>query len=496
VDLTDEDGVRAVLDRVRDESGRIDVLVHAAGLEISHLLPDKEPEEYELVFDVKADGWFNLLKAAEDLPVSAAVVFSSIAARFGNGGQTDYAAANDLLCKCISNLRSTRPDTRGIAIDWTAWGEIGMASRGSIPKMMKQSGIDMLPPTAGIPVLGRELTWGGAEREVVIGLHLGALLEEWDDQGGLDVDAVQPVNPGPMLGRVVRMGVYEGLVVETELDPARQAFLYDHKIDDTAVLPGVMGVEGFAELAELALPGWQIQSIEDVRFLAPFKFYRGKPREVRLVADFVPEGDSVVALCSLIGVRHLAKQPEPQVTTHFTGRVRMGRAATEPARSAAPHRGEGPVVRSDDVYRVYFHGPAYRVVHSVWRDSGDEVIGMMAADLPANHTPAGRPLSIAPRHIELCFQTAGVLEMGSDGTMGLPLQIGRIEKLRDASEGASFSVVTRRGQGESAGFDAQVLDESGNVYLRMEDYRTVELPGAVDADRIAPIRSVIERRDA
>jgi hypothetical protein len=73
-------------------------------------------------------------------------VFSSIAGRFGNGGQTDYSAANDLLCKSVSAFRTHRPGTAGIAIDWTAWADIGMATRGSIPKMMALAGIDMLPP--------------------------------------------------------------------------------------------------------------------------------------------------------------------------------------------------------------------------------------------------------------------------------------------------------------------------------------------------------------
>ncbi|HBL27902.1 MAG TPA: hypothetical protein DD490_13770, partial [Acidobacteria bacterium] len=78
-----------------------------------------------LVFDVKADGWFHLLSALGDLPLGAAVVFSSIAGRFGNDGQTDYSAANDLLCKQVSAFRHSRPGTLGIALDWTAWGGIG-----------------------------------------------------------------------------------------------------------------------------------------------------------------------------------------------------------------------------------------------------------------------------------------------------------------------------------------------------------------------------------
>ena len=112
VNLTDAAAVANVISQVRERHGRIDVLLHAAGLERSHFLPDKDPEEFDLVFGVKADGWFNLLKSIGDMPLGATVAFSSIAGRFGNAGQTDYSAANDLLCKFTSSFRSTRPQTR------------------------------------------------------------------------------------------------------------------------------------------------------------------------------------------------------------------------------------------------------------------------------------------------------------------------------------------------------------------------------------------------
>ena len=128
------------------------------------------------------------------MPLGATVAFSSIAARFGNRGQADYSAANDLLCKIASNFRTTRPATRAIAIDWTAWAGIGMAARGSIPKMMEAAGIDMLPPEAGIPLIRRELTMGGTRGEVVIGQRLGILMNELDSTGGL-LTAGIVVNP-------------------------------------------------------------------------------------------------------------------------------------------------------------------------------------------------------------------------------------------------------------------------------------------------------------
>ena len=63
VNLTDADAVAEVIAEVRRRSGRIDVLLHAAGMERSHFLPDKDPREFDLVFDVKSHGWFNLLRA-------------------------------------------------------------------------------------------------------------------------------------------------------------------------------------------------------------------------------------------------------------------------------------------------------------------------------------------------------------------------------------------------------------------------------------------------
>ena len=51
-----------------------------------------------------AKGWYHLMRALGDTPVGAVVAFSSIAGRFGNAGQIDYAAANDLLAKLVAKV--------------------------------------------------------------------------------------------------------------------------------------------------------------------------------------------------------------------------------------------------------------------------------------------------------------------------------------------------------------------------------------------------------
>ena len=492
VNLTDADGVAAIIKQVRERSGRIDVLLHAAGIERSHFLPDKDAGEFDLVFDVKSDGWFNLLHAIGNMPLGATVAFSSIAGRFGNAGQTDYSSANDLLCKITSSFRATRPGTRGMVIDWTAWGGIGMATRGSIPRMMEVAGIDMLPPEAGIPLIRRELTTGGTRGEIVIGQRLGVLLNEWDATGGLDTSTPgkKPLRPGVMIGGLSGMSLQSGLKIETTLDPATQPFLRDHQIDSTPVLPGVMGIEAFAEAAVCWLPDWHVAAIEDVNFLAPFKFYRNEPRTLTIETVTHPQDDTLLADCRLTGSRSLPAQTEPQVTTHFTARVRLTKHPAEAVTTTPLGKPGGHIIEAADIYPLYFHGPAYQVVRRAWWD-GKQMVGLMAESLPHNHHPSQLPTVVAPRLIELCFQTAGLWEMGVQGRMGLPLHIHKVRLygMPEATETALFAVVTP--DADEGSFHAEVVDMKGNRYLQLSGYRTVAVANAVDAERLKALKAAM-----
>ncbi|MGB5658157.1 MAG: SDR family NAD(P)-dependent oxidoreductase [Thermoanaerobaculia bacterium] len=488
VDLLDGEAVDRVIAEVRERHGRIDVLIHAAGLEISHALSDKSGEEFDLVFDVKSQGWFHLLKSASDMPVGATVAFSSIAGRFGNAGQTDYSAANDLLCKLTSNLRTSRPETRGVAIDWTAWSGIGMASRGSIPKMMELAGIGMLAPEAGVPIVRRELE-AGTRGEVVVAEDLGVLLEDSEPEGGLDAETIRSRQRGPMISGFEARQTPRGLVAVGNIVPTEQPFLDDHRIDGTAVLPGVMGIEAFAEASRLLAPNRQVIAVEEVVFLSPFKFYRDEARSLEIEAFLGLESEEVVASCRLVGRRQLAKQSEEKETVHFVGRVRLGGQVppTFPVEVPAPAPGEG--LLSEDIYRLYFHGPAYRVIDLAWRE-GSAVIGRLAEGLPPNHLPDERPVLMAPRLIELCFQTAGLWEIGQTGRLGLPWRVESVSTHRsaEAAQGRVMAVVQPRSDGS---FDAKVVDQKGHLLANLTGYRTAETPVAVGEGVLARLRSAL-----
>ncbi|MBP6763483.1 MAG: SDR family NAD(P)-dependent oxidoreductase, partial [Rubrivivax sp.] len=491
VDLRDGAAVAAAVDDVRQRNGRIDVLLHAAGLEISRNLPEKEPREFDLVFDVKADGWFNLMHAARDLPIASTVVFSSVAGRFGNQGQTDYSAANDLLCKITSHLRRTRPDTRALALDWTAWGGIGMATRGSIPKIMEMAGVQMLPPDAGVAWIRRELQASAFRGEVIVAGVLGMMAAELHASGGADLSALAgAVKPGPMFG-TARLSVHDGVVVTTTLDPGQQPFLDHHRIDGIAVLPGVMGMEAFAEAASLLAPELRVLAVEDVAFAAPLKFYRNEPRTISVQAVISPDGDGLVAQTRLVAERTLAGQAQAQRTVHFTGRVRLARAAPAAEKSVPPGMADAAPMSPPQVYTFYFHGPAYQVVASAWR-AGDQAVAALSATLPEHHQPPSAPLSTAPRLVELCFQTAGLWEAGLEGRLALPAHVGSARVLRDPAKakGALHAVARATAPGR---FDCAVVDSTGQVFVRLDDYQSIPLPTPIAAAVAADLRATFGR---
>ncbi len=492
VDLTDADAVGQVLAEVRGTTERIDLLLHAAGVDISRALPDKEAREYDLVHDVKADGWFNVTHAAGDLPVGATVVFSSVAGRFGNAGQTDYSAANDLLCKVTSSLRRSRPETRALAFDWTAWGGIGMATRGSTPKVMEMAGVEMLPPEAGTAWIRRELTSHGFRGEVVVAGELGLMGGGFHPTGGLDPATVD-VRSSALGGEVVRADVLEGLVVRTTLDPKAQPFLNDHRIEGTPVLPGVMGMEAFAEAARLLVPGWFVVGVEDVDFRTPVKFYRDEPRAMTVTARIRPEAGQLVAECRLEAERVLPGSDVPQRTVHFTGSVRLAPEPLPPDEMTPVGRSaDASVIAPADVYRLYFHGPAFQVVSEAWRDDGGAA-GRLAGHLPADHEPSSTPTLLGPRLEELCFQVAGLWEAGHEGRLALPAHVDRLKVLGEVATGETGEVVAvaHPVAGEPGVFDCEVVDRGGKVLLRLEGYHTVPMPGPLADDVREPLRHVM-----
>ncbi len=122
----------------------ITLLVHAAGVIFSRPLRNVTAAEMAQVLETKILGLHRLLAAIESPRLRGIVAFSSTAGCFGAAGNLDYAAANGYLAGL-----STAP-TPLLAIAWSAWAEVGMASNEATRQFLDTAGITQIPLEKGI----------------------------------------------------------------------------------------------------------------------------------------------------------------------------------------------------------------------------------------------------------------------------------------------------------------------------------------------------------
>jgi len=169
VDVRDFAAVGAALADLRARRGRIDGVVHGAGVLDDRLIADKTAEGFVGVWETKVDG-ARALAAGLDPDIRFLVLFGSVSGVFGNRGQCDYAAANDAL-DTLARSWEGRFTGRVLSVDWGPWlpadtvtGD-GMVSPELLRSYARQ-GVSALHPDDGVAALLTELAHG-AEPQVV-----------------------------------------------------------------------------------------------------------------------------------------------------------------------------------------------------------------------------------------------------------------------------------------------------------------------------------------
>ncbi|MEJ8641392.1 SDR family NAD(P)-dependent oxidoreductase [Streptomyces sp. MS1.HAVA.3] len=163
-DVTDERAVRAVVADVRERHGRLDGIVHGAGVLRDGLLRDKQPADFAEVFTTKVAGARHLAAAAAEHGAWPAprflALFGSVAGVYGNRGQSDYAAANDALDGLAHTWAESFPG-RVLSVDWGPWAaEAGGMVTPELERAYARRGIPLISPDSGTAAFLAELAHG------------------------------------------------------------------------------------------------------------------------------------------------------------------------------------------------------------------------------------------------------------------------------------------------------------------------------------------------
>ncbi|QQP96966.1 SDR family NAD(P)-dependent oxidoreductase [Lysobacter enzymogenes] len=174
LDLADAAHVEAGIAAILAAHGRLDGIVHSAGLVRDGLIAHKRSEDLAEVLAPKVAGSVHLDRASRALDLDFFALFSSGAAAIGNVGQGDYAAANGFLDRYAAHRQALvavgQRRGRSLAIDWPLWRDGGMRMPAAAQAAM-QAGTGMRPMATanGMAAFQRSLAGGAAQTLVIEG---------------------------------------------------------------------------------------------------------------------------------------------------------------------------------------------------------------------------------------------------------------------------------------------------------------------------------------
>jgi acyl transferase domain-containing protein/NAD(P)H-dependent flavin oxidoreductase YrpB (nitropropane dioxygenase family)/NAD(P)-dependent dehydrogenase (short-subunit alcohol dehydrogenase family) len=175
VDVRDAAAFGGLLDTIQQRFGPLAGVIHGAGVIEDRLVRDKTPESFDRVFDTKVVSARVIAERLRPEGLRFCLFFASVASRYGNKGQADYAAANEVLSKLALDLDRRWP-ARVAAIAWGPWSGIGMVAE--LEKHLVQRGLRLISPEEGPALLIAELLHGRkGESEVILGGGAEALTQ-------------------------------------------------------------------------------------------------------------------------------------------------------------------------------------------------------------------------------------------------------------------------------------------------------------------------------
>ncbi|MCG8636870.1 MAG: SDR family NAD(P)-dependent oxidoreductase, partial [Desulfobacterales bacterium] len=378
VDIRDTAQVKGIFDQIRKDIGPVSAVIHGAGVLEDKLIAEKKADQFKRVFETKVKGLEAILEAVKDTPLKYMVLFSSVAARFGNQGQCDYAMANEVLNKVAQSQARINPECRYISINWGPWAG-GMVNDG-LKKEFSKRGIELIPLAAGAEQLLVEM---GNPDKNCIEVVIGAALTSPD-----------PNSKSP-----------SKKVLSQIMGSKASPIITHHKINHEPVVPLAMMVDLFACAAEQNNPDLKFVGLDEMRLLKGITpGDTDLPVQINLTKS-TPDGGMQSAHVTLT-----SRDKKGIETVHANGITLVRPSIPEPpALSETAFMDLHPYGMSvEEAYeKVLFHGKGLQCIKSVNGVSpkGIDVVACPAPDTGLWYTsPHSKDWTIDPMILDAAFQ--------------------------------------------------------------------------------------------
>lgn len=446
IEMEMSDAVRAIIERF----GRLDAVLHTAGVVRDGLLSTKTQAECEEVFTPKIHGTLVLDRVLADHPRALVVLFSSTSALTRNRGQVDYVAANAFLDAFAlarnAAARAAGQAERYVSLAWGIWNDVGMA-HDAMEKRTKPSAWTTLGPASHLLLDARQRSTKG-QLAVLSHLHTSThwLVDEHRTSSGL------------------------------------------------ALVPGT----GYLELARAALDAFDAKGpfeVRDLLFLKALAVDEDQTKDVRIVLTPNESGYGLEVRSEVRFEGHAAWDLHAQaqlVLSAMPTPARVDLAAIEGRcklrRQASP---EGLVTAQEAHLRF---GARWRVLREVQWGRGEAIAEL---SLDPRFESEAQSLALHPALLDIATGYAMDLIEGYDASnLWVPVSYERVRVHRPLPARIRSHVRIEPGAtqgGEFASFAITLTDLEGNVAVEVSRFTIKKLP--VDFDLKGAAAGTLRRAD-
>jgi NAD(P)-dependent dehydrogenase (short-subunit alcohol dehydrogenase family)/acyl carrier protein len=328
-DVTDPEAVRTIMNEVVSRYGKIDGIIHGAGVLRDGPLSEMSPEDFSMVTDVKFLGAWNLFSAVKGAGLRFFVGLSSVAAIQGNPSQANYAAANRMMSALLKNLHRKNGSITFKALMLPPVEGAGMAEDPEVRELMKRKGVAYIHVNELAGLFCRELFAAPAEDDWVMFMRRlppvkTSLLNDTAcvPLGGEPDAGIVSLSPEdfPMIETISRLDVrQEKLEAVRTFSLEKDLWIADHrpfKFVKNPLVSAAMVLETFMEAARVLYPYLQVRGVRQVQLMDMIQCPPGVSRPSRVACRRAGNGLREV-LCE-VSLTTQEISPVGRLTDRFT----------------------------------------------------------------------------------------------------------------------------------------------------------------------------------
>jgi hypothetical protein len=273
--------------------GRVDLVLHGAGIQVSKALTKKSLSNFRRIIATKLGGLSHLYKACKKHGAEHRTHFHILTSAFsymGNDGQPDYGAANEAMARIAACMNSPDSGTHWSSMAWLGWAGVGMTRDSEFAALAASRGLRGVTKEEGQQIFSAMMNGTPAT-------SINVLLADGEiDYYKVAIQASPPKVPQPSakvrphLPSPVNIE-REFHVVERDISIKSAPYLVNHLVGGVPTVPGALVIDFVGEAAYQLRPDLKIIAFEQAFFRKFMKVYPNRKTRFRIESRVVSEDD-------------------------------------------------------------------------------------------------------------------------------------------------------------------------------------------------------------